>query len=35
MKKKMTINGYYFDGESLWIIYVDEDGRSIMKKDKS
>ena len=36
-KKKggtMEVDGYYFDGEKLWIIYKDENGKVIIKEEK-
>tara|TARA_R100000773_G_C4132404_1_gene62666 strand:- start:74 stop:202 length:129 start_codon:yes stop_codon:yes gene_type:complete len=29
---KREIDGYYFDGEKSWIIYVDEDGNTEMEE---
>ena len=26
MKVKRKIHGYYFDGETQWVMYEDEDG---------
>ena len=31
---KREIDGYYFDGEKSWIIYVDEDGNTEMEEWK-
>ena len=33
-RKKWEVHGYYFDGKKLWIMYVDKDGKIIMKEDK-
>tara|TARA_R100000329_G_scaffold65041_1_gene57619 strand:- start:152 stop:253 length:102 start_codon:yes stop_codon:yes gene_type:complete len=30
----MEVDGYYFDGEKLWIIYKDENGKVIIKEEK-
>ena len=31
---KREVDGYYFDGEKLWIIYKDENGKVIIKEEK-
>ena len=25
-RKKLELHGYYFDGETQWVMYEDEDG---------
>ena len=34
MERKRTINGYYFDGEKTWVMYIDEDGNITYKEMK-
>mgnify|MGYP003154670233 FL=1 len=31
---KREISGYYFDGEKLYVIYMDERGNETMEEDK-
>tara|TARA_R100001460_G_scaffold26789_1_gene54255 strand:- start:1625 stop:1729 length:105 start_codon:yes stop_codon:yes gene_type:complete len=31
---KREVNGYYFDGAKLWIIYVDQNGKETMEECK-
>ena len=33
-KVKMTLDGYYFDGKTSWVIYKTESGMTVMKKEK-
>ena len=33
-KYKLELHGYYFDGKKSWIMYIDKDGKIIMKEDK-
>ena len=28
------INGFYYDGEKSWTLYIDEDGEIVMKEDE-
>ena len=30
----MEINGFYYDGEKSWTLYIDEDGKIVMKEDE-
>ena len=30
----MTLEGYYYDGKQMYIMYIDEDGKITMKKEK-
>ena len=32
MERKKKIHGYYFDGETQWVMYEDEDGYIEMVK---
>ncbi len=34
MERKRKINGYYFDGEKTWVMYIDEDGNITYKEMK-
>jgi len=32
--KKWQLHGYYFDGNKLWIMYMDRYGNIMTKEDK-
>ena len=32
MERKGRIHGYYYDGETQWVMYVDEDGYIEMRE---
>ena len=34
-RKKWQLHGYYFDGKKSWIMYIDKNGKIIMKEDKN
>ena len=33
-KKKLELHGYYFDGKQMYTMYIDKNGKIIMKKEK-
>tara|TARA_R110002012_G_scaffold188_2_gene691 strand:- start:666 stop:779 length:114 start_codon:yes stop_codon:yes gene_type:complete len=33
-KNKWELHGYYFDGQKSWKMYIDKDGKIIMKEWK-
>ena len=35
MARKLELHGYYFDGKKSWIMYINTDGKIIMKEDKN
>jgi hypothetical protein len=34
MARKLELHGYYFDGKQMYIMYINKDGKIIMKKEK-
>ena len=34
MARKLELHGYYFDGKQMYIMYIDQKGKIIMKKEK-
>ena len=34
LKNKLEFHGYYFDGEKLFLMYMDECGNIVTKEDK-
>jgi len=34
MARKLKVHGYYYDGKQMYTMYMDEDGKIIMKKEK-
>ena len=34
MERKGRIHGYYYDGETQWVMYIDEDGNITYKEMK-
>ena len=34
MARKLELHGYYFDGKKSWIMYMEQNGKIIMKEDK-
>ena len=32
--RKRKVNGYYFDGKKLFLMYMDENGNIVTKEDK-
>ena len=34
MARKLEIHGYYFDGKQMFTMYINKDGKIIMKKFK-
>ena len=34
MARKLELHGYYFDGKQMYIMYMDKNGKIIMKKEK-
>ena len=34
MARKFKVHGYYYDGKQMYTMYMDEDGKIIMKKEK-
>jgi hypothetical protein len=32
--KKLELHGYYFDGKQMYTMYIDKNGKIIMKKEK-
>ncbi len=33
-RKKLELHGYYFDGKQMYTMYIDENGKIVMKKEK-
>ena len=34
MASKLELHGYYFDGKQMYTMYIDKNGKIIMKKEK-
>jgi len=34
MASKLELHGYYFDGKQMYTMYMDKNGKIIMKKEK-
>ena len=34
MARKLELHGYYFDGKQIYTMYINKDGKIIMKKEK-
>ena len=34
MARKLELHGYYFDGKQMYTMYINKDGKIIMKKEK-
>ena len=34
MARKLELHGYYFDGKQMYIMYIDQKGKIIIKKEK-
>ena len=33
-RKKLELHGYYFDRKQMYTMYIDKDGKIVMKKEK-
>ena len=33
-RKKLELHGYYYDGKQMYTMYIDEDGKITIKKEK-
>ena len=33
-RKKLELHGYYFDGKQMYTMYINKDGKIVMKKEK-
>ena len=34
MARKLELHGYYYDGKKMYTMYIDKNGKIIMKKEK-
>ena len=34
MARKLELHGYYFDGKQMYTMYINKDGKIIIKKEK-